>query len=63
MCALHRALPVRHVRHAQMLCYAFAVTRRLTMLFYTPPLTRYLTGYLLYNQRVALRIARQKRGN
>lgn len=61
MCALHRALPVRHVRHAQLLYYAFAVTRGFTRGFTTRLYTR--TRDLFNNQRVALCIACQKRGN
>lgn len=66
MCALHRALPVRHVRHAQMLYYAFAVTRGFTCGFYDAAFMTRLykrTRDLFNNQRVALCIACQKRGN
>lgn len=49
MCALHRALPVRHVRHAQMLYYAFAVTRGFTRGFYDAALPRGFTrGHVIY---------------
>lgn len=49
MCALHRALPVRHVRHAQMLYYAFAVTRGFTCGFYDAALPRGFTrGHVIY---------------